>query len=42
VDRSELDSHADTCVAGCNMIVLEDTGLTVSITPFSSEYDALK
>ena len=42
VDRSELDSHADTCVAGCNMVVLEDTGLTVSVTPFSSEYDALK
>ena len=28
VDRSEMDLHADTCVAGCNMVVLEDTGQT--------------
>ncbi|KAI2498496.1 Reverse transcriptase (RNA-dependent DNA polymerase) [Fragilaria crotonensis] len=42
VDRSEMDSHADTCVAGCNMVVLEDTGQTVSVTPFTSEYNALK
>ena len=43
VDRSEMDSHADTSVAGCNMlVVLEDTGQTVSVTPFTSEYSALK
>ncbi len=42
VDRSEMDSHADTCIAGCNMVVLEDTGQTVSVTPFTSEYNALK
>ena len=41
-ERSEMDSHADTCVAGCNMVVLEDTGQTVSVTPFTSEYNALK
>jgi hypothetical protein len=37
-----MDSHADTCVAGCNMVVLEDTGQTVSVTPFTSENNALK
>ena len=43
VDRSEMVSHADTCVApGCNMVVLEDTGQTVSVTPFTSEYNALR
>ncbi len=42
MDRSKMDSHADTCVAGCNMVVLEDTGQTVSVTPFTSEYNALK
>ena len=42
MDRSELDSHADTSVAGCNMVVLEDTGQTVSVAPFTGEYNALK
>ncbi len=42
MDRSKMDLHADTCVAGCNMVVLEDTGQTVSVTPFTSEYNALK
>ena len=42
VDRSKLDSHADTCVAGCNMVVLEDSGQTVCVTPFTSEFNALK
>ena len=42
VDRSEMDSYADTCVAGCNMVVLEETDQTVSVTPFTSEYNALK
>jgi hypothetical protein len=42
VDRSEMDLHADTCVAGCNMVMLEDTGQTVNVTPFTSKYNALK
>jgi hypothetical protein len=37
-----MGSHADTCVAGCNMVMLEDTRLTVSVTPFTPEYNALK
>lgn len=33
----ELDSHADTCVAGPNCCVLEDTGYTVNVTGFSDK-----
>lgn len=33
----ELDSHADTCVAGPNCRTLEDTGFTVSVTGFSDK-----
>ncbi len=33
----ELDSHADTCVAGPNSRILEDTGFTVSVTGFSDK-----
>lgn len=40
--RCELDSHADTIVAGNNCVVLELTGKTVSVTPFSEEYSAIK
>jgi hypothetical protein len=32
VDKSKMALHADTCAAGCNMVVLEDTGETVSVT----------
>ena len=35
---NELDSHADTTVAGSNMVMLEDTGGRASVTPFSKEY----
>jgi hypothetical protein len=41
-DRCELDSHADTIVAGDNMALLEATGETVNITPFSDEYVPLE
>lgn len=40
--RMELDSHADTIVGGNNCILLETTGRTVSVSPFSEEYDAIK
>jgi hypothetical protein len=33
----ELGSHAHTCVAGPNCIVIEDTGFTVNITGFSDK-----
>ena len=37
----ELDSHADTCVAGSNCRVISFTGKTVTVTPFSGEYNAM-
>jgi len=33
----ELDSHADTCVAGPNCIIIERTGFTVNVTGFSNK-----
>jgi hypothetical protein len=41
-DRSELDSHADTCCAGDNSVVITRSGRYVDVSPFSSTYDALK
>jgi hypothetical protein len=38
----ELDSHADTIVGGNNCVVLDTTGRTVSVSPFSDEYDAIQ
>ena len=38
---NKLDSHADTCVAGGNMVVLEHTGTTVDVNPYTPEYNAL-
>ena len=35
--RMELDTHADTCVAGANTVVLDLTGKQVSVTPFCEE-----
>ena len=35
--RLELDTHADTCVAGANTVVLDLTGKHVSVTPFCEE-----
>lgn len=40
--RMELDTHADTCVAGANTVVLDTTGKTVSVSPFcDSQYEAI-
>jgi hypothetical protein len=40
-NRTELNSHADTCVAGANIALYAETGETVTVSPFSSEYAAL-
>lgn len=41
--RMELDTHADTCVAGNNTVVLDLTGKVVSVSPFcESEFKALE
>jgi hypothetical protein len=39
--RNELDSHADTIVAGANCVLIEQTGKVVSVLPFSSEYNSI-
>lgn len=41
-NRCELDSHADTCVAGSNMILISDPRTTVSVHGFSKERDSIK
>ena len=42
-DRVELDTHADTCVAGSNTVVLDLTGKMVSVSPFcESEYPTME
>jgi hypothetical protein len=38
----ELDSHADTCVAGSNTIILEYTDQVVSISAFSDQLEVMK
>ncbi len=41
--RVELDTHADTCVAGSNTVVLDLTGKVVSVSPFcDSEYQSIE
>ena len=41
--RVELDTHADTCVAGSNTVVLDLTGKTVTVLPFcETEFDAIQ
>ena len=41
VARCELDSHADTCVAGPNFQLDEYTGEHCDVTPYSSDYQPL-
>ncbi len=36
--RCEMDSHADTCVAGSNCTVLEFTGRTANVEAYSLQY----
>ena len=36
-ERLELDSHADTCVAGSNCLYLSSSGRTATVSGFSSE-----
>jgi Reverse transcriptase (RNA-dependent DNA polymerase) len=42
VGRCELDSHADTCVAGSNFIILEHTNRTVDVRGYSAELKTIK
>jgi len=38
----ELDSHADTCVAGANCIVLEETAQSVNVSAFTDSHQTLE
>ena len=40
--RSELDSHAGTCVAGATWKVMEYTGVVCNVYPYSDSYKPLK
>jgi hypothetical protein len=37
----KLDSHADTCVAGANCVVLELTNQTVNVSAFTDHHDVM-
>ena len=37
--RCELDSHADTIVAGSNCLILQYTGKECSVMPYNDKYD---
>ena len=36
-----MDSHADTCVAGPNFIVVEFTGEHCDVTPYTADYQPI-
>ena len=40
--RTELDSHANMAVVGRNSFVIEDTGRTADVNPFTPDYNALE
>ena len=39
--RIELDSHADTIVAGANCTILEYTGKVCDVSPYRDDYDSV-
>ena len=39
--KCELDSHADTIVAGKNCVVLSYTGQVCDVTPYREDYNAI-
>jgi hypothetical protein len=40
--RCELDSHADTCVAGANFCICEFDGMTCEVSPYLDNYESIK
>jgi hypothetical protein len=42
LNQLELDSHANTCVAGTNTRVMDYADTKVSVSPFSDSYEAIK
>lgn len=41
LDRCELDSHADTCVAGGNMLLIAEQNRSVTVSGFTKEFTKL-
>ena len=41
IARCEMDSHADTCVAGPNFKILEFTGEQCDVSPYTNDYDPI-
>ena len=41
IARCEMDSHADTCVAGPNFKILEFTGEQCNVSPYTSDYEPI-
>ena len=39
--RCELDSHADTIVAGSNCVILQYTGKECDVSPYRDDYDSI-
>ena len=39
VARNEMDTHADTCCAGANWVLMEYTGEICEVSPFLSDYE---
>jgi hypothetical protein len=39
--RCELDTHADTCVAGMNFLIQSFDGQTCDVMPYSDDYQAI-
>jgi hypothetical protein len=42
VGKCEMDTHADTCVAGANFLACEFNGTTCEVILFSSKYESTK
>ena len=42
VGKCEMDSHADTCCAGANFIMLTPTGAVCDVSPYDSSYEPRK
>ena len=42
VGKTEMDSHADTTVAGRNCVVMKYTERSCDVSPYSDEYEAVK
>jgi hypothetical protein len=40
--KCELDTHADTSIAGCNFRMCEFDGVTCEVVPFSEDYESTK